>query len=220
MAKSTAHRVLGLLANLGYVEHEPGGRYRLTPKLRRLATRLGERRLAELAEPVLRRLHGDTDETTNLGVLRRNRVCYVTVLESSQPLRHVAPLQDSDPVFCTALGRAIAAYLPPAQIAALLESGAAIERRTPETVTDPDWLLQALQIIRRESIAVERDQTDLGVTCIAAPVLLRGEPIAAVSLSVPSARATAEAVQGWSKKVRGAAEQIARAMAAAESKIA
>jgi IclR family acetate operon transcriptional repressor len=134
LAKPTAHRVLRSLISLGYVHHEAGGKYKLTPKLRWLTMGLGDRRLATLAHPLLLRLHKETKEEINLGVLRRGRVGYVTVLECMQPLRRVMGSQDSDPLFCTALGRVIVAHLAPARQAQLLNS-VPIEPRTERTVT-------------------------------------------------------------------------------------
>ncbi len=112
MTKPSAHRILRCLVELGYVQHDSGGIYRLTPKLHWVALGRSDRRLASVADPLLRRLHQQTAETVNLGVLRRNRVVYITVLESSHPLRRVAEPHESDPIFSTALGRAIGAFCP------------------------------------------------------------------------------------------------------------
>jgi IclR family transcriptional regulator, KDG regulon repressor len=215
LAKPTAYRVLQSLLTLGYLHHEAGGTYRLTPKLRWLTMGFGDRRLAAIAHPILHRLHADTDETVNLGVLRRNRICYVTILESSQPLRRVADLRDSDPILCTALGRAIVAYLPAARQEQLLKS-MPVEPRTPRTVTSSKDLRQILSRIRHRGYAIERDQTDVGVTCVAAAVLLRGDPIAAVSLSIPSARVDSEAERQWITQVRCGANALAKSVVEGE----
>jgi DNA-binding IclR family transcriptional regulator len=211
LPKPTAHRILRSLASLGYVHHEAGGRYALTPKLRWLTMGFGDRRLASIAHPFLVRLHKETNEEINLGVLRRGRVGYVTILECSQPLRRVIGSQDSDPVFCTALGRAIVAHLPPPRQKQLLDS-IPIEPRTPRTVTSRAEMQKILATIRASGHAIERDQTDLGVTCIAAPVLFRTDPIAAISLSAPSARVDARSERKWVSRVCQAADSLARAV--------
>jgi DNA-binding IclR family transcriptional regulator len=215
MTKPTAHRILGCLVGLGYVRHDPGGVYRLTPKLRWVALGRSERRLACIADPLLRRLHVETGETVNLGILRRDRIFYVAVLESSHALRRVAGAQDSDPIFSTALGRAITANLPGPKIEQLL-SRSSIEARTPQTTTDKDELKRILVDVHRRGYAIERDQTDLGVTCIAAAVIVRGEPIAAVSLSVPSARVDAESERRWTASIQATAHSLSRELVAAE----
>jgi len=211
LRKPTAHRILQSLIALGYVQRQSGGVYRLTPKLRWLAMNRSDRRLAAVAEPVLRKLRAETGETVNLGILRRNRVCYITVLESSHPLRRVVQPNQSDPVFTTALGRVLAAHLPAAQRERLL-CAAPVERRTPKTVTDVSNLRRILVKIQQDGHAVERDQTDLGVTCIAAAVVVRGEPIAAISLSIPTARVSADAEGSGIAAVRASAVSLSRLM--------
>jgi DNA-binding IclR family transcriptional regulator len=215
ITKPTAHRILQSLVSLGYVDHPRRSYYGLTPRLRWLTLGWDDRRLAIVADPILRRLHGQTGETVNLGVLRRQRIIYVTVLESNHPLRRVASAAESDPVFSTALGRAIGAHLPPPRLEQLLKT-APLERRTAKTITNPAELRMILRRIARDGYAVERDQTDLGVTCIAAAVRAHDEIIAAISLSVPSARVDAAAERRWIGKVRAAADALSGAIASAE----
>jgi DNA-binding IclR family transcriptional regulator len=213
--KPSAHRVLRCLIGLGYVQHDSGGIYRLTSKLRWVALGRRDRRLASTADPLLRRLHEKTGETVNLGVFRRNRVVYITVLESSHPLRRVAEGHESDPIFSTALGRAIAAHLPAAKIDHLF-SAAAIEVRTPRTTKDEPELRRILARVLRVGYAIERDETDLGVTCIAAPVLSEAQPVAAISLSVPSARVDSNSEKRWIADVQATARSLSRELAASE----
>lgn len=219
LAKPTAHRILHSLLKLGYVHHQSGGAYALTPKLRWLTMGRGDRHLAAIAHPILRELHAEINEAVNLGVLRRNRISYLTILECSQALRRVADSQESDPLFCTALGRSIVAHLPAARQEQLLRS-VPLEPRTPRTVTSLEEMRPILAEIRERGYALERDQTDLGVTCIAAPVLLRGDPIAAISLSVPSARVDSAMERQWIPRVCHAAESLAKAFAEGERAIA
>lgn len=213
--KPTAHRILRCLTGLGYVQHDSGGIYRLTSRLRWVALGRSDRRLATIADPLLRRLHEQTAETVNLGVLRRNRVVYITILESSHPLRRVAEPHESDPIFSTALGRAIAAHLPEAKISDLF-STAAIEVRTPRTTRDEEDLRRILVRVSRVGYAIERDETDLGVTCIAAPVLVETQPVAAISLSVPSARVNLNSEKRWIADVQATARSLGREIAASQ----
>jgi DNA-binding IclR family transcriptional regulator len=217
--KPTAHRILRCLAKLGYIQHDSGGIYRLTPKLRWVALGRSDRRLASIADPLLRRLHVQTGETVNLGVLRRNRVVYITVLESSHPLRRVVEAHESDPIFSTALGRAIAAQLAEAEINHLFASGA-IEARTPQTTRNQEDLRRILTKVRRAGYAIERDETDLGVTCVAAPVISQAQPIAAISLSIPSARVDSNSEKRWIADVQATARSLSRELAASERIIA
>ncbi len=64
--------------------------------------------------------------------------------------------------------------------------------------------------------AIERDETDLGVTCIAAPVLVETQPVAAISLSVPSARVDSTSEKRWIADVQATAHSLARELAASQ----
>jgi len=219
-AKPTTHRVLRALAALGYVEQSTDdGEYRLTSKLRQLALGSADRDLAAVAQPILQRLRDQTGETVNLGVLREGGISYLTVIESSHALRRVTgELSTGDPVLTTALGRAIASQLAPTARERLMR-GPTIPKCTPHTVTDPSKLRAILAEAHRDGYAVERDQTDLGVTCFGAPIFRGGSVVAAVSISAPSARAGGSE-RDWIKFLRDAAGAIGRKLDKRERAIA
>lgn len=208
VTKPTAHRILQSLVSLGYAESMGDGKYRLTRKLRQLSLGLDERSLVTIVEPSLQALREATGETVNLGVLRANRILYLAVLESSHALRRVGQVNADDPVFTTALGRAIASHLPPEAMERLLRS-ALPERRTAKTVTSADQIRQFLVEAKKLGYAVERDQTEIGVTCLAAPVFDRGEPVAAISISAPSAR-VAGSEEKWVRALRRVAAEASK----------
>lgn len=208
LAKPTAHRLLKMMTGLGYVGRTEQGLYRLTGKLQRLTMRLDDRRLVEMAEPVLWQLHEQTGETVNFGVLRQDRVVYLRVIESRQPLRRVAEPLSTQHFHCGALGRVLAAGLESRRRESLLRRSAPLEKRTPFTVVDVDELRQILELAEREGFAVEHDQTDVGVTCVGAPVRRFDQVIAAVSVSVPTARCDAARELELIEQVRRTAEQL------------
>jgi len=194
MTKPTVHRILGCLVELGYVERREQGQYRLTGKLGQLTAPSQEMDLLNIAEPQLAKLNRDTGETSNLGVLRGPMIEYLRTIESNHPLRRVAESDGLDPFYCTALGRAIVANLPHATQESLLDQ-TVFEARTQQTITDPQKLRKLLIRVRREGYAVEQDETDIGVMCIGAPIMNGNQPVAAISVSVPSARADAKQKQ-------------------------
>jgi DNA-binding IclR family transcriptional regulator len=205
--KSTAHRILKSLVAMGYVESCGPGIYRQTPRLLRLAMGADDRRLLRHAEPLLRELHRETEETVNLGVLRLNRIRYLLVLESPQPLRRIVGPEMTDPFATTALGRAIVAHLPPERQSFLLRH-TALEKRTPHTIVDTKKLGAILEVARREGFALEQDETDLGVTCLGAPVFDADGVTAAISVSVPTARAGEPRRDRLIKSVRRTAKAL------------
>ncbi len=191
LPKPTAYRILQSLAGLGYVAQETGsGHYFTTDRLAGLALRDPHHDLKELARPVMEQLHAWFDETVNLGVLEDLRVRYVSVIETSRSLRWVVRPGRSDPFYCTALGRAIAACLPDAERARCVER-VKTERVTARTVTERKAIAAILDDVRRRGWAIEEEETAAGVGCLAMPLEKWGAPHAAISVSVPINRFTA-----------------------------
>jgi DNA-binding IclR family transcriptional regulator len=208
LPKPTAHRLLNALAGLGYLERPAAGMYRQSATAKRLVSDDESRRLIEAAGQAIQSLHAATRETVNLGMLKHARVIYLEVLESTQALRRVAS-RASDPFHSTALGRAIAAFLPESRIQRLLDRKR-LERRTAATLTDAKRLQATLAKVRRTGYAMEIDETDVGVTCIGAPVFAGEEVIGAISVSVPTARAVGPYRSRLVKLVREAARTASK----------
>jgi DNA-binding IclR family transcriptional regulator len=207
LTKPTAHRVLNVLSDMGYVDRVGPGVYRLGHRLLRIVLGRENERLIAAAKPVVSRLHELTGETVNFGVVQHGWVVYLVVIECTQPLRRVASPNESHPFYCTAIGRAIVAHYLPEQRERLL-AGAKLERRTPHTVTRLDELKKILEKTRASGIAVEEGETDVGVTCMAAPVFDAGRVIAGLSVSVPTARLDASDRQELYRIVRDAAARL------------
>lgn len=207
--KPTAHRILKTLMAIGYVEKSSFGHYRQTAQVHRLVGVAEERRLIDAAAPHIRKLHQKTKETVNLGVLRSGRIVYLEVLESSHPLRRVATPNSVDPFHSTALGRAIVAFLPEPQRELLLAS-VPLEARTAHTIIEPEKLRCELNRVAEQGHAIEIDQTDLGVTCVAAAIFEGGAPAGAISISVPSARFDSTAEKALLLALRAAVQRVER----------
>jgi len=187
LPKSTAHRLLTTLCSLGYIAKCGNGVYHQTSMIKRLALGSKDPYLVSIAEPTMRDVHSQTQETINLGFLRFEKIYYLHVIESTQTLRRMVSSQMSDPCFSTALGRAIIANLPELRQRHLLRN-AIIEKRTSKTVIETVQLRSLLDDVARDGYAYEEDQTDLGVACIAAPIFDVDGVVAALSLSAPTAR--------------------------------
>ena len=207
LPKSTAHRLLSMLCTLGYMAKSGNGVYRQTAMMKRLALGSNDPYLVSVAQPIMVELNRVTQETINLGFLRFEKIFYLHVIESTQTLRRMVSAQMSDPCFSTAMGRAIVAYLPEPRQRFLLRN-AAIEKRTPKTVVDTAELKSILANVARDGIAMEEDQTDLGVACIAAPIFDRDGVVAAMSLSAPTVRLQAAELDQWRQLVRDGANAI------------
>lgn len=189
LPKPTVHRVLRTLGELGYVGMPSRGSYVLTERLSELGRSGHGRDLRQLARPLLEELHRRFDETVNLGRLQGMSVHYVDVIETSQALRWIVQPGARDPFHTTALGRAIVAFLPPARREVLVRK-ANLRHGTHRPIRRRPELQRILEEARRVGWAAEEEETVAGVACFALPLAPWGEPLAAVSLSIPVVRLT------------------------------
>lgn len=188
VSKSTAYRLLATLEGVGLVERLPEGGYRPGVEAVRWASRLlGHLDVRTVAGPLLRQLRDATGETVNLAVLREGSLVYVDILESPSAFRMADTLGAIAPIHATALGKSIAVHLDPVRLAVFLgpEPYSAFTPRTP--VTWPD-LNSRLDQTRRDGYATDLEEVEVGVACVAAPVLVQSVPIGAISVSAPRAR--------------------------------
>ncbi|MEX2381793.1 MAG: IclR family transcriptional regulator [Opitutales bacterium] len=190
LPKPTAYRILQSLAALGYVaQEEKTGYYFATDRLAGLAAKDPHLALKERAVPVMDRLHARFNETVNLGVLEGATISYLMVKETTQSLRWVVRPGRSDPYYCTALGRAIAAFMPPDRLEALLKKTRPKLNGDSATM-DRGRLREILAETRRRGWASEEGETAAGVSCLAIPLMDFGAADAAISLSIPVGRVT------------------------------
>ena len=109
--KSTAYRFLAHLESEGYLFRDDAGAYVIGPKLARLGSGINyEETLRKISRPVLHKLWQITGETTNLAILEGHEVLYLDVIESSHTFRLASQVGARRPLYCTSLGKAIAAY--------------------------------------------------------------------------------------------------------------
>ena len=184
----TIHRLLRSLAQNGYVRQEPSRRYALGSRLIRLGEIAG-RTLGSWALPRLAELVSEIGETANMALLEGDEVVYVAQVPSAHSMRMFTEVGRRVQAHCTGVGKALLSQLPDEQVLELLRR-TGMPARTPRTLTDPHALIAELHEIREQGWAVDDAEQEVGVRCVAVPVL--GAPArAAVSVSGPSGRITA-----------------------------
>lgn len=207
LPKSSTFRYLSTLESRGYVEREQDtGNFRLglafLPFHLRHLEVLGIR-----AKPILRELRDRFEETTNLGILDRTRVAYLEIVESRRTTRMAAREGDRDPIHSTALGKAIASELPEEDVRRiLLKEG--LPQLTPNTVTDVETLLKAIEEVRLRGYAVDDRENVYDGRCVAVSVPGLRVPTA-ISLSAPATRLQMSAIAEVAEALIEAAGRIA-----------
>jgi DNA-binding IclR family transcriptional regulator len=190
LSKPTAYRLLQSLQKLGYVSRPMGSRdYVIGQRTALLSVADPWPELKSSARPLLRKIHEELNETVNLAVLSNDRVNYLDFIETTQPLRFIVTPGQSDPYYCTALGRAIAAQLSDGQFERLL-STTKLTPLTPYTVASVPELRRRIHSVRETGVAEEIEETVLGVCCLAVSLASMGHPEAAISIAVPVQRLT------------------------------
>jgi IclR family acetate operon transcriptional repressor len=181
----TIHRLVRTLVPLGYLRQDASRRYTLGPRLIRLGETAG-RLLGSWARPYLAELMESTGETANLAVLESGEVVYVGQVPSRHSMRMFTEVGRRVQPHCTAVGKALLAQLPEDQAARVLGTGP-LTAHTAHTVTEPAELLRQFAQIRDQGYAIDDQEQELGVRCIA--VVVPGAPTAtALSVSGPEAR--------------------------------
>ena len=201
--KSTAYRFLAHLESEGYLFREDGGAYVVGPKLARLGSGISfHATLRKVSRPVLASLLKATKETVNLGVMDGHDVLYLDVLESPHTFRMVSQPGMHRPLNCTALGKAILAFLPAEQREEILPT-LVLTRLTPHTITNLLRLRRELARIAQQGFALDDQETDLGAWCVAAPILDESGKVAgAISVSGPVTRISREKAQAYAVAVK------------------
>jgi DNA-binding IclR family transcriptional regulator len=206
--KSTAYRFLAHLESEGYLFRDDEGAYVIGPKLSRLGAMNHEETLRKISRPLLQKLWTLTGETVNLGTLDGPQVLYLDVIESTHTFRLVTQAGARRPVYCTSLGKAMAAYLPVEELEELL-TGLTYERFTPRTLVQPAKLKRELAKIREQGFAIDDEEAVPGARCLAAPIFdASGKVAAAISVSGPITRVTSDKLQALSTAVKKAAAVV------------
>jgi DNA-binding IclR family transcriptional regulator len=214
LPRTTVHELLVTLEARSYLISVPGQpvQYRLGMPLFQLgAAFAGRLDLVREAESVARDVAAACDEAVHVAVLDGADVIYLVKMDSTHPVRMVSAVGRRLPAHCTAVGKILLAGLDRASLDAVLAKGA-LPGMTPESITDPDLLRAHLERVRAESVAVDIGESDSAMRCVAAAVRDHsGATIAAMSLSAPIIRWSAEAQVEWPGLVRdGAAALSAR----------
>ena len=208
--KSTVHRLIMVLERHKLIERNSvNGRYRLGLKLFELGTRaVSQLDLRERARPVLERLVLETSETVHLCILDDTEVVYLDKVEPTRSVRMASSVGRRNPAYCTAVGKAILAYLPESQVEAIVRKHG-LKAMTANTITSFLELKAELAGIRERGYAVDNEEIEEGVRCVGCVVRdFSGGPVAAISVSGPAFRISREKAKSVSRPVIAAANAL------------
>lgn len=206
----TVHRLVALLTERGWLDRDPASRrLRLGIEMVRLLPALmGGTRLSELTRPRLIRLASELQETVNLAILQGAEVVYMLSEGADRLLTSRATVGMRLPAHCTALGKCLLAQLPQ-DVARVALGDEPYEQRTDRTVTTWASLAPELAAVRTAGVSISEEEYEVGLVSIAVPVRwLHGEGTAAMNVSLPATRASAEFRDRLTERLVQAAEEI------------
>jgi len=180
---ATAYRFLASLKELGYVGQDADAGYQLTFKFTRITAALVDRiEVRALAHGVMAELSARMGETSHLAIRDGGEVVYIDKIEGNQAVSMRSRVGSHFPLYSTATGKVILAYLPPQDRARLLGSMELVPL-TPNTIIDRYALEAHCKAIRQRGYAVDNEENEKGIRCVAAPIL-DGTDILVASMSL------------------------------------
>lgn len=211
--KSTAHRLLKSLQGLGYITTaDKPGCYRLTTKFVSVGYKVfSSLNVVEIAAPHLERLNLDTGDTINFAIREGDHCVLVYKLEPTTGLlRTRSRIGQSLHLYCSGLGKVFLAFSPDVFLEQYWERMRdSIVRHTANTIVDIAAMRRELARIREEKVGYDREENEIGVGCIAAPVFDPHHRVDyALSVSLPTARLDEGRTTTLTLAVRAAAKAI------------
>lgn len=212
--RSNASRLAATLQAMGFLTRAAEtGQYHLGPqliRLGRLATKHND--LGQRARGPLRALVEKTGETGHIGVLDGAEALTTVVVDGWHSVRMHSYPNKRSPAYCSSIGKALLSGLDDAEVRRRL-AGRRLKAMTPNSITSKAALLRELAQVREVGYAIDNEELEPGLRCLAAPIRdAEGAVVASIGLSGPALRMTEAAVLELSVLVREAAAEATAAI--------
>ncbi len=206
---STCHHLLATLIQRGFAAKVPGRRlYALGARILYLGHACLQVDLPRRAQPYLENINRVTSETVHLAALQGDNVVTLAVREARHAVRvETGRLGKVEGPHATSVGKAILAWLPEHEMCRILAGG--MKRYTDKTITDFSALLESLRTVRRNGVAIDREEYLPGVICVGAAIRDQaGTVIGAISASTPTMRASDEHIALMHDEIAAATRKL------------
>jgi DNA-binding IclR family transcriptional regulator len=208
---STVHRFLANLEASGFLNCSEDGVYHLGIACFAIGqAALGQLDIRRVSLPYLQDLNRQTRETIHLTVRHGLSAVYVEKLDSPEPLRIHSRIGASVPLYCTAVGKVMLAYMPDEERQRVLPQ-LGLKRLTPNTVGNLQELEAELSRVRKNGYACDLEEHELHIRCVAAPVWDHAGCVnASLSITAPMVRMAATRLRQLATLIQTAGLQISR----------
>lgn len=211
--KATLYRLLQTLTNQGMLSYDSDAQtYKLGVRLVRLAhAAWRQSSLGPIARPFVEELAQDAQMTVHLAQLDGGQVLYVDKLNPKNPIEMYSECGKVGPCYCTGVGKAMLAYLDDEELEKALQQQS-FHKFTANTLDNADALKADLSSIRKTGISFDREEHEIGIVCVAVPILsARNHILGAVSITSSTARSSIDQMEKLAPRVLHCAKQIATA---------
>jgi DNA-binding IclR family transcriptional regulator len=220
--KSTVRRLIKVLEQYRFIEQSPrNGKYRLGLKLFEMGSSvMAHLDLRERARPYLERLVFEAGETAHLCILDEGEVVYLEKVETQRTVRIPSSVGRRNPAHCTAVGKAILAFLPENELGDVIQKRG-LRAYTRNTITTLAQLKRDLQLVRQRGYSLDNEEIEEGLKCIGAPVRdYSGKVIASVSIAGPAFRLTKDKIAALAQAVVETAHALSTELGHQEKRLA
>ena len=207
--KSAVYRMLATMEALNVIQQNPeNGKYRLGLKLFELGQKVTiNKNFIAKARPFMEELVQRAGETAHLAILRNNKVYFLDKVVGRHDLQINSQIGNEKPLHCTGLGKIMLAFGVKNHLNTI--ETLPLEQLTKNTITTKANLIQEIETIKAQGFALDLEENEIGLVCVAVPVFnCRGQFIAAISTSGPSARFNRDEIQTYTGDLKHTAEQL------------
>ncbi len=216
MYKSTVHRILTTMENRGFLQKNPkNNKYWIGLKIFSLGMYYSKNiKFRDIARPFAQKLADKYMETVHIAVIDFDKeegpeVVVVDKIQKAQFLSMTPPIGSSSPAHCSAMGKVLLSYSKPSILKEIIKRP--LKKYTDNTITSVERLLEELSIVRKCGYAIDDEELEIGLTCVAAPIFdFDNEVVASISLSGPTPRLKPRIEKEIIEDVKSTAMEISR----------
>ncbi|CEI83313.1 MULTISPECIES: IclR family transcriptional regulator [Oceanobacillus] len=213
LPKATVFAIMKTLEYHNMVQKDLNGRFQIGPKMFQIGmTYVSDSNMIELAKPYMKRLMGESGFTVHLGILHENQIMYIAKEEPDSFIKFSTYPGLKTEIHLTGLGKAIAAYLSESELDQIV-TFENLDKATPNTITDMTTFKESLRAVRQNGYAIEDEEGEIGVRCIAAPIInARHTTPTAISVTGHTSQLPKDRFSKIGELVRETAQDIAKSI--------
>lgn len=210
--KSTVHSLLKTLQKYSYIEQNPeNGKYKLGLKLvERGNLVVSTIDIRQIARSYLLDLSKKTGQTVHLGILYGQEGVYIDKVEGELAIIRFSRIGKRFPLHATAIGKVLLAFHEPKETQQIL-NGYNFTKQTEYTITNEVEFLEQLKKIHQQGYAIDNQENELGVRCIAVPILnFENKVLASISISTLISQVNDEKLRKYIKLLKQTGLEISK----------